>query len=262
MKSGTTTLVDLLNRHQEVSLPQRELYFFSFRNNFAKGIHWYARQISKYTARRRMLGEKCVSYGYVMDAAPRIKQTLPRVKLIWILRNPVLRTHSNYAHNFRNGLDTLTFGDALKREISGNPPNAYLRYMQRSCYAQEIERFLDLFSLDQIHVLLLEELVNAPFEVLGNLFKFLGLSDAKYQYTRIHSNLGRSARSPKLVRMASEYCGYGSAIHLAVRRLCTAGRPYPPMTADEKAYLVNFFADRNAELASLLGRDLSAWRME
>lgn len=262
MKSGTTTLVDLLNRHPEISLPQRELYFFSFRTNFGKGLRWYAGQIAKHTERRRILGEKCVSYGYVADAAPRIKQFLPGAKMVWILRNPVLRTYSNYAHNFRNGLETLSFGEALKREATGSADNVYLRYLQRSCYALEIERFLGLFPRDQIHVLLLEELVSAPLEALRGLFKFLGLNDSPYEYAHTHSNPGGSTRLPSLVRMASEYCGYGSAIHLAARRLCTTGRPYPPMTADARSYLIEFFAGRNAELASLLGRDLSPWRME
>lgn len=263
MKSGTTTLVDLLNRHQEISIPERELYFFSFRKNFDKGVHWYARQMAKHTSRRRVLGEKCASYGYAVGAASRIKQTIPSAKLVWILRNPVLRTYSNYIHNLRNGLETLSFRDALGREASGNASNTYLRYMQRSCYSQEIQRFLGLFPLDQIHVLLLEELLNAPLDVLGRLFGFLGLNIHGYEYASTHSNPGRSAKLPRVVRIASECFGYGSTVHLAVRRLCTAGGgPYPPMLADERSYLIDFFAERNAELASVLGRDLSIWHMD
>jgi sulfotransferase family protein len=257
MKSGSSTLVELLNRHRDLSLPSGELYFFS--EKFDRGIDWYGEQLRRRTVPARLLGEKCVSYGYIPEAASRIAHTLPAAKLVWILRDPVQRTYANYMHNRRNGIETLPFRAALEREAAGRARSRYTAYVARSCYAREIERFQELFPPARIHVLLFEELLARPMERLGGLFDFLGVETDGYEYRPVHRNAGRSPRFPFPVRLAGTCFGMGSKIHRRVRELCTTAGPYPRLGEDDEAYLREVLREPNAQLAALLGRDLAAW---
>ena len=259
MKSGSSSLVELLNRHGDISLPSRELYFFSERKKFAKGAGWYAEQLRRQAAPARLLGEKCVSYGYIEEAAPRIVDTLPGVKLVWILRNPAQRSYSNYMHNLRNGIERLPFRAALEREAAGRAPSVYTQYVARSRYAVEIRRYREHLSAARMHVLLFEDLLARPLEVLGELFRFLGVEAEGYEYRPVHRNSGRTPRFPRVVRLASALFGHGSTVHRRVRELCTTNGPYPRLREEDEAYLREALRESNAELAALLGRDLSVW---
>jgi hypothetical protein len=257
MKSGSSTLVELLNRHPDVSLPSRELYFFSER--FDRGIAWYGEELRRRTVPARLLGEKCVTYGYIPDATAHIARTLPGIKLVWILRDPVQRTYANYMHNRRNGVETLPFRTALEREAEGRARSLYTRYVERSCYAREIQRFREHFPPSQLHVLLFEELLARPMEVLGGLFAFLGIEAGGYEYRPVHRNSGGTPAFPFAVRLASACFGFGGTVHRRVRELCTKNGPYPPMGEEEKTYLRAVLQRPTAELAALLGRELTAW---
>jgi len=259
MKSGSSTLVELLNRHDDVSLPSRELYFFSDDETFARGVGWYRERLADLSAPAKLLGEKCVSYGFIAEAAPRIARTLPGVKLVWILRDPVQRSYSNYMHNRRNGFETGSFRAALEREAAGRARGVYTRYVARSRYVDEIRRFRAEAPDSPVHVLLFEELLRRPREVLGELFRFLDVGMAGYECRPVHRNSGRAPRFPLVVRWAGACFGLGSPMHRRVRALCTKAGPYPRLSEADESYLRAALRKPTAELAALLGRDLSAW---
>ena len=63
---------------------------------------------------RRRRGINIVHLG--PEVAQRLKENLPDVKLIALLRNPMDRAFSNYWASRQNGLETLSFDEAIKRE--------------------------------------------------------------------------------------------------------------------------------------------------
>ena len=64
-------------------------------------------------ASRQSIGEGSSS----VSEPDRVKQTLPSVPMIVILRDPVERAHSHYLHNLRIGAeDCATFEEAIERE--------------------------------------------------------------------------------------------------------------------------------------------------
>src|SRR4051812_28876271 len=99
MRCGSSSLSTVLNGHPRISLPARELYFFSQDSVYARGERWYEREIKRRTRARCLIGEKCVSYGYIPESRDRIWRYSPDVRLIWILRDPVQRAVSHYHHN-------------------------------------------------------------------------------------------------------------------------------------------------------------------
>ena len=62
------------------------------------------------------LGEASPHYLYVEKAPHRIKELVPDMKLVAVLRNPVDRAFSSYQHLVRDDLEPLDFGPALDIE--------------------------------------------------------------------------------------------------------------------------------------------------
>ncbi|MGM0598085.1 MAG: sulfotransferase, partial [Myxococcota bacterium] len=127
MKAGTTTLADYLNAHTSLKISHDEIHFFDRDNNYKKGLKWYSKKLQGFSyylpqslkisnPEQIYQGEKTPTYSYKKNCAKRIKETLPRVKIIWIFRDPASRAYSNYLHAKRNGGELLEFREAVNRE--------------------------------------------------------------------------------------------------------------------------------------------------
>lgn len=259
MRSGTSTLTCLLNRHRDISLPERELYYFSFPGVYARGEDWYEKRVASLTSRRRVIGEKCVSYGYLPEARDRIWRYSPEVRLIWILRHPVERAYSHYIHNVNNGLERRPFAVAIREERTGATTAKFRSYIHRSRYVLEIRRFLSRFPRRQLCVLTLEELVGAPRATLRSVFDFLGVSVSGYRYRPVALNQRYRAAFPGLVGWCVGRFGYFSVAHRAARlfRLPVHPGKLDRAVALDLHYL---FEDDNRELRDMVGVDTGQWR--
>ena len=122
MKSGTTTLHHILNQHQNVFIPDRELGFFGIDNlvqhpdySYFDGRIWYTQLIdddplhfwSWYSSHfndaleRRVVGGDSTTYLASEVAATRIGLQNKPIKLVVMLRNPTARAYSDYWHRVR-----------------------------------------------------------------------------------------------------------------------------------------------------------------
>ena len=103
-KSGTTTLYEYLNQHPAVARSFiQEVHFFDL--NFARGLEWYRAHFPTYLrreyvrSRRRMeliTGEASAYYLFHPLVCARVRETLPDVRLIVVLRDPVERAWAHY----------------------------------------------------------------------------------------------------------------------------------------------------------------------
>ena len=121
-KSGTTALWAYLNQHPEICMSRiKEPMFFTnllgyrqggsieapvYEGRYKSGLEWYEKLFAK-CCQKRALGEASTAYMYAKDAAGLIKKTLPEVKLIFLLRNPVDRLYSNYWQERKYGWTCL-----------------------------------------------------------------------------------------------------------------------------------------------------------
>ena len=101
LKAGTTTLTDELVKHPEIGVPVKELHFFNA--NYEKGLAWYEQQFGRCS--EQIVGEATPTYGYHPHLPKIIKRDYPNVKIIWILRDPVFRSYSNYVHVRKHFID-------------------------------------------------------------------------------------------------------------------------------------------------------------
>jgi hypothetical protein len=184
-RSGTTWLYLLAARHPQLAMAEPmvpEPKFFLVDELWQSGIDYYSTKWFDPLPAGRMLGEKSANYLESPEVAERMCRVLPRVKLIFLLRNPVDRAYSNYLWSWQNGLETETFERALaleeQRERDLAPNLRYARphaYFSRGLYAEHLIRFFNRFPTEQILVLRHEDVATCPERTAAAFHHFLGV---------------------------------------------------------------------------------------
>lgn len=258
MKAGSTTLMDYLVSHKEVGIPSEEINYFDKDSNFEKGITWYAKWFEDFS-NHKVIGEKTPAYCYEPKAVERICQQNPNMKLVWILRNPVKRTYSNYWHYIRIGKELLSVNQCLEQEELRVKEDIYKGYFKRSVYADQVERYLEFFPMSQMHFIIFEEFVKNPEEGLKELSEFLGITPAKFTQKPLVSNKGYKPLCIPAEYYARQWFGYG-LVHKIVHNINKLfGSKYTPIDEELEDFLYTRFKPENDRLEKLLNKDLSFW---
>lgn len=219
MRCGTSSLYHTLTEHPQVSAALRkEVRFFD--QHFERGLDWYrahfppASTMARRAARAgsALTGEASPEYLYHPLAAERIAATLPEVKLVALLRDPVERAWSHYQHSVRRGVERLPFRDALAREEErlageiermrqpGYRGGAYeaFSYVSQGRYAEHLRPWFEHFPRERILIVRAEEMFAAPGATLAAITEFLGLDPWTPRYLAM--NFGPRAAMPSEVR--------------------------------------------------------------
>ncbi|MEX2015153.1 MAG: sulfotransferase domain-containing protein, partial [Candidatus Hydrogenedentales bacterium] len=185
MKCGTTTLWSLLAQHPQVFRPrEKELHFFASYSYFgASGpdklgdLDAYLRNFAD-AGPGQLRGE--ATPNYLMDrlAPQRIAQTMPGVRLVAVLRDPVARAWSHYWHVVRRGWEALEFEDALDAEDArmnrGDDEREKFSYVTRGKYIEHLRRYEALFGREAICVVFLDELTGNQQNVVEEVWRHIG----------------------------------------------------------------------------------------
>jgi Sulfotransferase domain len=241
-RAGTTSLFYHLRQHPHVARPgTKEVHFFDDR--FWRGVDWYrsffVTSAERGLARLRggdLVAAEATPYYLFHPAVPeRVAATIPLVRLVVLLRDPVDRAYSHYRKMRRMGLERLTFEDALDKEgkrLEGEEerlladPRYRSRhhrrhaYVARGLYADQLQRWLAHFPREQLLVLRSEDFFARPAVIYAETLDFLGLPPWELS--------GYEPRNP------------------------TSDDPLHPAL---RARLEERYVEPNARLASLLGRD-------
>lgn len=259
MKAGSTTLMDYLFSHEEVGIPKKEINYFDKDVNYLKGDDWYSSWFKKYAA-KKVIGEKTPAYSYDTKSIRRIQKQNPKMKLVWILRNPVKRTCSNYWHYIRIGKEILTLKQSLERENERIKKDIYKGYFKRSIYADQVENYLAYFPMEQMHFIIFEDFINYPKKNLDALSKFLNIKSTKFTQKNLISNKGYRPLSINAEYYTRQFFGYGiihKVVHIINKLL---GSKYVPIDSIINNELYMRFEPENKRLEHLLGKDLSCWK--
>lgn len=183
MKAGTTSLIRYLGAHPDVFCPtKKEPNYFAVDTHLDKpgtwslGLEWYR---SRFEPGRDVAARGEGSTPYTMahpggtgpddgsGVAERIREVLPDVRLIYLMRNPVDRIESQYAHLMR-----------LWR-VAGEPIDLAIRrydhFLDISRYSFQVRNYLEVFPREQLLLLQFEELTGDPDSVLRRTYEFVGV---------------------------------------------------------------------------------------
>ena len=163
-KAGSTWLFNALAGHPEVHLASNKgLYYFD--QHFDEGRQWYLDHF-RGAGDRPAVGEISHSYLSSPQAPARIAELNPDMRLLVCLREPVDRAFSDYLDLVKNGQFDGPFSAALDQ---------YPRLLDRGRYATHLQRYLDLFPRQQLHVSLFDDLRTDPQAYADEVFAFLGI---------------------------------------------------------------------------------------
>jgi hypothetical protein len=196
-KAGTTSLWWYLVEHPHVIPPmKKEVCYFDV--NFHRGINWYRMHFPLDRTARSVVGpqhgaltgESSPYYMFHPLAPARIAATLPDVKIIMLLRNPVDRAFSHYQLKVKRRHETLSFDEAIEAEterLAGehekivNNPRYYSAahdrssYLARGLYLEQIQRWQQYFPRKRLLVLESGEFFRQTADVYQRVLDYLGL---------------------------------------------------------------------------------------
>ena len=220
-------------------------------------------------------GESTPLYLADRRAMERIHNAVPRARLIVILRDPVDRAYSNWAHLWADGLETIDSFTAAcaeeeRRTEAGWAP--FWRYRELGLYGRQLSDLYSLFPREQVLLLRYKWLVEEAPRTLDAVCRFLGV-DQGLLHEAPAQNVGTYVPPTPTTRLLQGAMRGGAAV----------GRMFPPqvwrkvsipllwllqrtpqhrpeLTTDDRAELIGYFSDDITLLEELTGWDLTQWR--
>lgn len=214
-RTGTTALYDYLTKNRfGYRAPHKELHFFN--KYYHKGLLWYRGNfptlfhkfyLENILHKKIIAGEATARYLHDPLVAKRVFDSIPNIKLIVMIRNPIERAFSHYRRQYEKDNESRTFETVVEKEI------AYLSsrnttfdddnldeyserffiapYLGRSLYYEQLQIWLKYFKKKQILLLKSEDFYREPLNSLDKAYSFLGTKNYnKHAKLKIKKNAG------------------------------------------------------------------------
>lgn len=261
-KSGTTSLYHYLRQHPDIFMsPVKEPNYYTDDDNLVpNAIRSRANYEQLFAGAKgeRAIGEATVRYLNAIAGIDRIHADLPGVRLIISLRQPAGRAYSSYLSHCASGRETRSAEEALQ-------PGSYP--FETSFYYPRLRRYYDRFDQKQIKVILFDDLVANPQNVLRDLFRFLDVDDGFIVDTSVRHNAGVAPRSRILTSLFQKGLRLLRPLvppallakGVATRLLRPTLRKPEPMSPVLRRRLTEQYRDDIIATGELIGRDLSHW---
>jgi hypothetical protein len=283
-KCGTTALYNWLSGHPQACMSQpKEPQFF------AEDILGHQRNITNLedylrcfenNAQTKQLGEASTCYLASPSAAQQIKTFSPRGKIVAMLRNPVEVMYSLHSERVFGNMENIRdFGSAVDSAAGRTWTAGRFRgqrvlrpsYREMVRFSEQVQRYINVFGRDRVHVILYEDLLASAAEVYRGTLDFLELErDRRNGFEVVNDNKrarsltlhgfvrhpGKTIRRMGHLVLPKPVRGYVSGV---VNRLNTVQEPRPALNPDLRRRLVKEFEPEIQALSVLLGRDLSTW---
>ena len=245
-RGGTTSLWNYLVGHPQVApmVPgarglKSNAYFFE---NLHRGPRWYRSHFLTRGARRWravrggtvVTGEASPYYMYGPHIPSRVAELMPYVRAIVLLRDPVDRAYGHYQERAQQGVEPLSFGEALDAEddrLAGEwermlaDPTYYSRahdfysYRDRGVYLPQLRRVLAALPADQVFIARSEDLYEDAQRAFDATCAFLGIERCAIAAPKRHNYIARSEMPTEIAqRLTSFYAPHNEALYQFVGR--------------------------------------------
>ncbi len=199
-KAATGTIFEALAAHPDVAVARdpntgesvKEVHFFD--NAWSLGSSWYA---SHYDADERRGLDATPNYLSFVHTHARMREMVPKARLVVSLRDPIERAYSQYNH-YKQDLPRSRSWDWLapegdfaqnvkaELELKGLLEPRFRGLIGRGYYVDQLESLLGCFSREQLHVMVVERWTTEPEEAIADLLGFLGLPKLKLPIGTAH----------------------------------------------------------------------------
>ncbi|HME01534.1 MAG TPA: sulfotransferase domain-containing protein [Solirubrobacteraceae bacterium] len=190
-KGGTTTLWKLLRDHPQLWLPDaKEAPFFSHTEVYEEGLASYMRRLNAPSQEGVLRGTVTPHYmqgwqdASTATVAERIARTLPDVRLVALLRDPVARARSQHAMMVARGRERRGADRAMSESLRAedlrrgrSTPEDTNTYVVQGEYGRVLGEYLSFLPRSALHVELTEDLSRDPLGVLRRVLHFIGVRE-------------------------------------------------------------------------------------
>jgi hypothetical protein len=219
-------------------------------------------------------GESTPFYLHDHAAQKRIREAVPHAKLIALLRDPIDRAHSNWAHLWSAGLEPqrdFVAACRLEQQRAEAGWAQFWRYLELGRYGEQLVRLYTVFPREQVLVLRYRDLRNAPAESLDRICRFLGVTPGLVTEITAENVTTHASDSPKNRLVATLLRIGANADHLVPgswwsrvepalsRHLQKEQRLRQPLTEEQRAELLPTFVDDIRVLERVTGDSFSDW---
>lgn len=282
-KSGSTALYEQLRRHPQIFMPfHKEPLFFGddlTRRYGRMSLDDYLRLFRGAKPGQRV-GEASTWYLYSTSAAMEIREFAPDAQILVVLRNPVDVMYAQHNQLIFNVIeDIIDFEQALSaeedrrggRRIPPGPINVENLFYRHSVrFAEQLERYFDVFGRDRVHVMLYDDLRRDGEAEVRRALEFLGV-DPSLAAAPPTANESRRVRSPLVQRLIFapklllplapflRRFPLVRGLRAKLLEMNSQAKPRPPMDHDLRRRLTEEMAPQIIRLGTLIDRDLSSW---
>lgn len=183
-KAGTTALFYYLSRHSQL-LPAtvKETRFFLAPESRMRRLHCYTDDPGAYASffppgpPGRVRLEATPFYLHDPGCAARLARILPKARMVFILRDPVIRFISAFLYARQIGAlpRTLSFQAYTEAQFE-QAAVSKSRDLHMGLYAEQLRPFVEQLGRERLHLLLAERLRRDPQPELDRILAFAGLS--------------------------------------------------------------------------------------
>ena len=297
-KAGTTALYRYLDQHPAIYMsPIKEPHFFADEirlENFADDFRRMAEArlpaqreylagpvsekfsggpIDNWTDYLRLfrgvkqqtaIGEASACYLWSQSAPGNIQARIPDAKILMMLRNPIERAFSQYAHMLSFAKSHLSFSEYIHAALASKSTQISELYpfLLFGLYAEQVERWLVGFGRARVQIHLYEDFCREPLDVMRSIFEFLGVDAAftpDFAERHMEAKVPRSFRLKNMVKRSGIWNALPEAVRGPVRRVAFEPRKSIGLAHADRARLADYYRDNIRKLSALLGRDMDHW---
>jgi len=271
-KAGTTSLYHYLNQVPEVYMSNiKEPNFFSAKTvgdkHPTKPIRDKKKYLSLFDAGKnfRYRGEASPTYFSDPEAPKLIHNVSPNSHIIISLRDPVERAYSHYLMLEEQGLTNLTFIEQLKLEMKNNLDiNLPHLRLQVGFYSKWIKLYSEIFGPNQIKILIFEEFIQKPKQMMVEVLSFLDLNSALTDFSpEVHNPYGvikgplaQKIRESNIVHSISNKIFSKSQKAFLKEKLIFSQKPKPIIDIESKYKLIKYYYEDVKILKTFLKKKL------
>lgn len=219
-KCGTTACARNLALHPDIDVfagiteyGQMELEFFN--QHWDRGPSWY---YSHFKQSRALCGEKTAELFHRTICHGRMRQAVPRAKLVLLLRDPVERAWSQWKMAVLSKRDEPRCFEAVIEEereqlfdaslqksfdecASSDVSNWRQGYLRRGFYARQLNHLLQFYPRSSLHVAISERVKADPTGEYGRMHEFLRLPARNGPFAIHYASRDASRLTPKMDRL-------------------------------------------------------------